>query len=551
MPGLLKVGTFVPQKLQNNWRRLGHSWFVSFLKDRFIGDKISKGSAILPPSYQSLLTHRRLLNGGSFPMFIRHLNWPAAYFSHSNLHRGMKIRHSYIEPWMMSDEEATGLITMHECEGNLRLGVVSKYESNQLPSNNPTEDRRFVSKLLYHREAMLFGVLDGHGGDTCAHNVSQRLPDYIGTALLPPEILLKPEVKNYFSSEHFPMQLNHHRYNFCQDPVCYENLKSFFREQRRMQGRRHTVPLDSPTVAHLQKSHAHKAGFADAKEDQVFHTMTAISKAFCRLDNDLSKEALSKGGSEETDAIRLKSASSGACALVAYIKGTELIVANCGDCRAVLGIQSEEGHNAWTALQLSNDHTTGNPREVQRVLNEHPAEEASSCLTNGRLLGRLAPLRAFGDFYFKWGQRQQEEIFKEWGQTPFSGSLTPPYLTAEPELTSIQLKPSYKFLILATDGLWDMLDNQKAVEFVKDNIQRHSPDVNITCKEKMDAENLVKKYPHDLTNCASMLIREALGGEDNVSVCTSLSIPFPETRNYRDDITVIVVHFDWTNVSEE
>ncbi|XP_015780258.1 PREDICTED: uncharacterized protein LOC107358145 [Acropora digitifera] len=194
MPGLLKVGTFAPQKLQNNSRGLGHSWLLSFLKDRFMGDKIGKRSAILPPSNQSLLTHHRLLNGGSFPMFIRHLNWPAAYFSHSNLHRGMKIRHSYIEPWMMSDEEATGLITMHECEGNLRLGVVSKYESNQLPSNNPTEDRRFVSKLLHDREAMLFGVLDGHGGDTCAHNVSQRLPDYIGTALLPPEIFLDPEV---------------------------------------------------------------------------------------------------------------------------------------------------------------------------------------------------------------------------------------------------------------------------------------------------------------------------------------------------------------------
>ena len=355
MPGLWKFGTFAPQKHQHNSRRLGHSWLPSFRKDRFMGYKIGKRSAILAPSNESLLTHRRLLNGGSFPMFIPHLNWPAVYFSHSNLHRGMKIRHSYTEPWMMSDEEATGLITMYESEGNLqRAGIVSKYESNQLPSNNPTEDRRFVSRLLHDRGAILFGVLDGHGGDTCAHNVSQRLPDYIGAALLPPEILCK----NYFTSQHFPMQLSHHRYNFCQDPVCYGNLKSFFLEQRRMQRRRDSVPLDSPTVAHLQKSHAHKAEFTDEKEDQVFHTMTAISKAFCRLDNDLSKEALSKGGNDETNAIRLKSASSGACALVAYIKGTELIVANCGDCRAVLGTQNEDGLNV-TALQLSNDHTTG------------------------------------------------------------------------------------------------------------------------------------------------------------------------------------------------
>ena len=188
----------------------------------------------------------------------------------------------------------------------------------------------------------------------------------------------------------------------------------------------------------------------------------------------------------------------------------------------------------------------GNPSEVQRVLSEHPDEEASTCLKGERLLGRLAPLRAFGDAKFKWSKKKQEKLLPERGLKPLSGAkefLTPPYLTAEPEVTSYQLQRSDKFLILATDGLWDMLSNEEAVDFVRDNLQRHNPGYSITYQEQKSTSNL--------ENSASRLIKEALGGEDHVVVSTSLSIPYPDVRMYRDDITVTVVHFDWSNVSVE
>lgn len=198
---------------------------------------------------------------------------------------------------------------------------------------------------------------------------------------------------------------------------------------------------------------------------------------------------------------------------------------------------------------------TGNPSEVQRILNEHPTEEASTCLRNERLLGRLAPLRAFGDAKFKWSKKKQEKVLTGRGLTPLSDTKefhTPPYLTAEPEVTSYQLQRSDKFLILATDGLWDMLSNEEAVEFVRDNIKRHNPGYNITYREQQSAGVQEQKSPpRNLENCASRLISEALGGEDHVSVSTSLSIPYPDVRMYRDDITVTVVHFDWSNVTSE
>lgn len=347
MPGSLRKGTVIVQEY-SNMPRIGQRCRLSekpFPKRRF---------TVLDPSNPNLLAYRGFANLGSLALLQPSSSTKSCARS-SWLQ--MKIRNIYKEPWMMSDEEVMEVITGHECADRLQNGIVSKYESNQLPSNNPMEDRRFVSRLLYDRDALLFGVLDGHGGDSCANNVAQRLSDYVGTALLPTEVLLGSAMKSYFSAEHFLIANNPDKYNFREDPVCYNNLKGFFLDLRRIQKRLHRVAQDSPTLAHLQESHAPQAAVSDVKEEQVFHTMAALSKGFLRLDDDLSHEALSKGEDKDANELKFKSAMSGACALVVYIKGTELTVANCGDCRAVLGVQSEDGQ--WTALQLSNDHTAG------------------------------------------------------------------------------------------------------------------------------------------------------------------------------------------------
>lgn len=498
-----------------------------------------KANDIWSQRIPTVLSYRELANRGNIALLQSYSC--IRPHAHSNLlKRNTRNRHK--EPWMMSDEEVMDIITENECSGKLQHGIVSKFESNLLPSNNPTEDRRFVTKLKQDRGAFLFGVLDGHGGSSCAHNVSQRLSDYIGLSLLPNEILLGPNLKNFLCSEHFIQPNSPNNYNYREDPVCYKSLKAYYLELCRIQKRHDVSGTMAPTFLHLQETHGHKTAIVDAKEEQVSQTMGALSKAFLRLDEDLSCEAVIEGDNKEAHEHRLKAATSGACALVVYVKGTELTVANCGDCRAVLGVKSEDGQ--WSALQLSTDHTSRNPREVQRVLNEHPADEASTVLRYERLLGRLAPLRAFGDVMFKWSKTKQEEVFNPKGDKSFADMaefLTPPYLAAEPEVMSYQLQRTDKFLILATDGLWDMLSNEEAVEFVRDHLE----------KQNSDPETPDQEPSSNLKNSASCLIKEALGGEDHLSVSMSLSLPYPDVRSYRDDITVTVVHFDWSNVVTE
>lgn len=82
--------------------------------------------------------------------------------------------------------------------------------------------------------------------------------------------------------------------------------------------------------------------------------------------------------------------------VVAHIDREHLHVASVGDCQAVLGVRGQ-GESTWVALPLTRPHNSDNVDEVNRLLSEHPAEEKDKIVQNDRLLGQLAPFRAFGD----------------------------------------------------------------------------------------------------------------------------------------------------------
>lgn len=188
----------------------------------------------------------------------------------------------------------------------------------------------------------------------------------------------------------------------------------------------------------------------------------------------------------------------------------------------------------------------GNPEEVQRIVSQHPLEEATTCIQYERLLRRLAPFRSFGDVRFKWDSETQEKVYKQFSVPYFTEKeyfLTPPYLTAEPEITTYQLQRTDKFLVLASDGLWDMLSNEEVVHFVQEHLNKRDSTPGDTQPYTITYNE--QELPCELTNSASCLIREALGGDDHVAVSTVLSIPHPDSRLYRDDMTVMVIFFDW------
>jgi len=155
---------------------------------------------------------------------------------------------------------------------------------------------------------------------------------------------------------------------------------------------------------------------------------------------------------------------------------------------------------------------------------------------------------------------------------------TPPYVTARPVVThhnftfppstptapSQDAKKPIRFLVLATDGLWDELSNSEVVSLVaghltglKGTIPKATlPSViNVTAgsssgisgkatavaqkgKEKATKEG---NWTFKDENLSVHLIRNAFGGGDEPALTRLLSIPAPYSRRYRDDTTVTVI----------
>ena len=198
------------------------------------------------------------------------------------------------------------------------------------------------------------------------------------------------------------------------------------------------------------------------------------------------------------------------------------------------------------------------PAEVSRILSEHPPEEARTCIQYGRLLGRLAPLRAFGDIQFKLRPDELNKILSGFPKyKPINSVRTPPYLTAEPEVFHYNLGKNDQFIILASDGLWDMLSNEEVVELVAAYQEGNAISV---LKERAhlfgvpNADYIISDPDAFMEtadeNVASFLIRCALGGFDEENLKSMLTLKHPEVRFYRDDISVMVIFLD-TNIKEE
>ena len=297
----------------------------------------------------------------------------------------------------------------------------------------------------------------------------------------------------------------------------------------------------------------------------------AIKTGFNRLDDEIvhkSVEKVLKSSSKTVAAELLQPALSGSCALLSfYDSKTQLLRVACtGDSRAVLGRRS--GSGKWTATALSEDQTGGNPNEANRMRKEHPGED--NVIKNGRVLGGLEPTRAFGDAVYKWSRDVASQLRQNFfGKSPSPLLRTPPYVTAEPVVTTTKVQPDNgDFLVLATDGLWEMLTNEEVVGLVGQWIETQdtksgsqfdtawqkifgSPaktplPVEEAKSDGVDGQktpirlqqwgidpNAKDRFVVKDKNVATHLVRNALGGNNEEQVSALLTLPAPFARRYR------------------
>ncbi|KAH6622991.1 phosphatase 2C-like domain-containing protein [Chaetomium tenue] len=308
----------------------------------------------------------------------------------------------------------------------------------------------------------------------------------------------------------------------------------------------------------------------------------AIKRGFLKLDDDIvnkSAEKVLQGNNKTAAAELLAPALSGSCALLSFYDSRSklLRVACTGDSRAVLGRRSASGK--WTATPLSVDQTGSNPDEATRLQQLHPNEP--HVVRNGRVLGGLEPTRAFGDASYKWSRETSEQLRQRFFARSVSSFLkTPPYVTAEPVVTTTKIEPEKgDFVVMATDGLWEMLTNEEVIGLVGkwlegQQITKNQPTSQfdsvwtrifgsrstkdgLPVEVAQDAGGGGQKTPFRRqqwgdsadgfvvqdSNVATHLVRNALGGKNQEQVSALLTLPAPFSRRYRDDLTVQVIFF--------
>ncbi|XP_073005071.1 probable protein phosphatase 2C 78 [Typha latifolia] len=211
-------------------------------------------------------------------------------------------------------------------------------------------------------------------------------------------------------------------------------------------------------------------------------------------------------------------ASVGSCCLVGAIADDVLYVANLGDSRAVLGRRGSDGRKV-VAERLSTDHNVAVEEVRKELAALHPDDSHIVVHTRGvwRIKGIIQVSRSIGDIYLKKPEFSRDPLFQRFvSPIPLKRAV----ITAEPSIRVRKLKEHDLFLIFASDGLWEQLSDEAAVDIVFKN-----PRVGI-------AKRLVRAALNEAAKKREMRYDDIKRLEKGVR------------RHFHDDITVVVIYLD-------
>ncbi|XP_068322942.1 probable protein phosphatase 2C 60 [Pyrus communis] len=214
----------------------------------------------------------------------------------------------------------------------------------------------------------------------------------------------------------------------------------------------------------------------------------------------------------------------GSCCLVGVICNETLYIANCGDSRAVLG-RIVKATGEVLSIQLSQEHNACIESVRQELQSLHPDDPHIVVLKHNvwRVKGLIQISRSIGDVYLKKAEFNREPLYSKFR---LRDPIKRPILSADPAISVIQLQPHDQFIIFASDGLWEHLTNQEAVDIV----QKHP--------RSGSAKRLVKTALQEAAKKREMRYSDLKKIDRGVR------------RHFHDDITVIVVFLDSNLVSK-
>ncbi|WOG97567.1 hypothetical protein DCAR_0416908 [Daucus carota subsp. sativus] len=221
--------------------------------------------------------------------------------------------------------------------------------------------------------------------------------------------------------------------------------------------------------------------------------------------------------------VRPQLAAVGSCCLTGLICNGTLYIANLGDSRAVLG-RLVRATGEVLAIQLSAEHNASIESVRQELHSLHPDDSQIVVLKHNvwRVKGLIQISRSIGDVYLKKAEFNREPLYAKFR---LRDPIIRPILSSDPTISVHELSPHDHFLIFASDGLWEHLTNQEAVDIVQHNSRNGI------------ARRLVKTALQEAAKKREMRYSDLKKVDRGVR------------RHFHDDITVIVVFLDFNLVS--
>jgi serine/threonine protein phosphatase PrpC len=193
----------------------------------------------------------------------------------------------------------------------------------------------------------------------------------------------------------------------------------------------------------MERLRGHEDASSSELEESFFQAFFDVDKMIAQADRDKPGKYLRVG----------------CTAVLAFVSERGILIGNAGDSRAVLSrggtsIIATEDHKPILNSEAARVHKAGGFVKMQQIGNQMIS----------RIDGKLAVSRAMGDLAFKGDP---------------SLSACKQKVICMPDVQFIERKPWDEFLVLACDGIWDVLTNQQVVDMVRAELRAKTshPDI--------------------------------------------------------------------------
>lgn len=265
-------------------------------------------------------------------------------------------------------------------------------------------------------------------------------------------------------------------------------------------------------ASNLAKDEIHKALIRDKETLRKLSERKEAEKYFQKLFTSVQSKFKKKKGEFEA---------SGTCVIGILIVGNHCFIINLGDSRAVIGHNQQTGQKV--AYQMSIDHKANRQDEKERI-------ERSGGYVAVEKEGGLGPFRVYSKNDDGPGLAVARSLGDVFGHTVGISCL--------PEVSYKMLEEQDFFIVIGSDGIWDVMNSAEVVGYVFEKIEKE-----LSWARQRIVEELVQECRNrwELINIyKEKIIIEKIAARDENKTSTNLR---PQIKQTIDDITGVICFF--------